>query len=253
MRVSKIIQYFPTSFQDLIRKKYYAVKFKKADIQEEKELVLLSKLIRKGDVLADIGANYGLYTKFLSMFAGENGQVHSFEPIAKTFTVLNNNIQTLALKNVRAHHCALSDSDGKATMEVPSYSDGGENLYEARISESTEPSSEVVHLSVFDELMGPDTSFHFIKCDVEGHEINVLKGAKEHLKNDQPLLLIEINGGIKKENENAQVILSFLSSFDYSPYKIKDGRLVAVNEPDNYFNYFFLTPAHEKEFSSLII
>src|SRR5262245_57949664 len=73
----------------------------------EPELALIAQLVSNGDVVADIGANVGVYTKELSMAAGPFGRVFSFEPILETYEILVGLIQKAQLHNVCAIHAAI--------------------------------------------------------------------------------------------------------------------------------------------------
>jgi predicted methyltransferase len=82
--------------------------------QDKHEISLLNKYIRKGDVVLDIGANIGFYTKILSALVGEQGKVYAFEPDATNFSHLKKNAGHL--KNAVLINKAVSDKTGKITL-----------------------------------------------------------------------------------------------------------------------------------------
>jgi len=98
------------------------------------DLSLLKRVVRRGDCVVDAGASIGLYTKFLSALVGPEGLVYSVEPVPETYDVLVSNVRRLGLSNVRPLNYALSDTDGTLEMELPRWSYGGENFYEARVA-----------------------------------------------------------------------------------------------------------------------
>ena len=129
----KFLKFFPASFQQKVRNKYYEVKISNATETDERDLMIVSKIINNGNVAVDIGANFGLYTKHLSQYTGSNGKVYAFEPINKTYKSLKHNIEALNMTNVVSYNCALSDKEGQAEMIIPEYQEGGENLETKRL------------------------------------------------------------------------------------------------------------------------
>lgn len=244
-----ILNLLPSFLEQKLRNFYYENKISKVKESEEPDLSIVSRLVKNGDTCLDIGANFGLYTRFLSQYVGDSGKIHAFEPIEKTFQSLSNNVRKLKLKNTEVHNIALSDKNGEASMIIPEYEDGGENTYEARIIDGHADKAETVSCQRLDDFIGSNISPAFIKIDVEGHEISVLKGGKNCIEKNRPILLIEINGGIHKSNENAIEIVSFLSDFEYSAYTRKNNDLVKVTEDPEGFNYFFLTDKQAEELS----
>ena len=235
----------PKGIKEVIHQKYYEHKFKKARQSDEVELEILSTLIGKGQCAADVGANYGLYTKFLSAMAGPGGSVHSFEPIEKTFRALHHNVKRFGLGNVTTYKLALSDKSGSAHMEVPRYESGGENLYEAHISEDSKKEGEEVQTDTLDQVLN-GVKLDFIKCDVEGHELQVMKGAVEHLKSDRPLLMLEINAGL--ESRSSQPLLDFLADLGYRPFIPGPEGISVIDQKYSGVNYFFLNEEHQRDF-----
>src|ERR1035437_6863450 len=118
-----------------VKKYHYHLKLKNAEPSDEEDLPMIKNLIKKNSDVIDIGANFGLYTKFLSKYVGMNGRVLSFEPIHETFNYLTNNISKLKLKNVTPIEIAVSDKKGKSIMQVPKFDDNRTNFYEAKIIE----------------------------------------------------------------------------------------------------------------------
>src|SRR3954471_15548180 len=82
--------------------------------QDKHELSLLHQYIQRGDVVLDIGANIGFYTKILSELVGSTGKVYAFEPDKTNFSYLKKN--TANLNNVMLINKAVSDSTGKITL-----------------------------------------------------------------------------------------------------------------------------------------
>ena len=124
----------PESIKKVALKHYYFGKIKAAvenDLfDREIEFKYFRKLIKSGDNVVDIGANFGYYTTFFSKQVCDKGCVYSMEPIPLTFDILSNNIKKMNLNNVKAFNLAISDSTGKGIMEIPKYHSGGNNFYQ---------------------------------------------------------------------------------------------------------------------------
>jgi FkbM family methyltransferase len=150
------------------------------------------RLINKGDTVLDIGANFGVFTKLFSELVGPQGSVLAFEPIPQTFRTLAAGVKRYHLGNVRVLNKALSDTVGTVQMFVPQYADvPGENLYEASIvSDSQSRNTLTIDSVSIDSLQLPRVDF--VKIDVEGHELNVLQGARRTLEQHHPTLMVEV-------------------------------------------------------------
>jgi FkbM family methyltransferase len=146
------------------------------------DLLRCRQYISEGDCVLDIGANIGIYTKPLSTWVGSSGQVHAFEPIPETFGYLANSMEQMGLRNVICHNEGVSSVSRAARMKVP---DG--NFYQAQLSEQ----GQEVKLVRLDDLFSSGISF--IKCDVEGHELEVIEGAKGLIKACRPTWLMEVS------------------------------------------------------------
>ncbi|MDF1851219.1 MAG: FkbM family methyltransferase [Verrucomicrobiales bacterium] len=200
--------------QDSLRKWHYERKLRSAQWTDEAELGAVKSLVRPGEVVFDIGANFGMFTRFLSETVGSEGKVVSFEPTRDMFLVLESNCKALGLRNVSCQNLALSESPGRASLRIPKREDGTLNHYEATLvpqqaGESTDSeevlnSVELQSVDSFCESNGID-EIHFIKCDVEGHEIAVLKGAEKMIRKCHPEILIEINEPLEDGAHGSEV------------------------------------------------
>jgi FkbM family methyltransferase len=237
---------FPNLLLGWIKQLHYYRKLKHTLESEEEDLLLLHLFIREKTHVIDIGANIGLYTKFMSKYAGKDGRVISIEPIPETYNYLKNNIQKLKFENVTPLNVAISDKNGKVMMEVPKFRDNRENLYEAKIVDDTD--NTCIHCEVETKTLNDVCNqYHvkpsFIKCDVEGHEWFVFKGADYILTNYKPALLVEINEDLTSPNLNTSSLLDFLNKKGYQIFIYKNNHLKPW-ENEKKFNYYFLTQEH---------
>lgn len=236
----KLFKFLPASIQKEIKYKYYFKKFSNASINDEKDLRILKKLIKPGDTVIDIGANFGLYTKFLSEATGNTGKVFSFEPVPGTFDILKNNINKSKLNNVTIFKKAISDKNGEAFIFIPEYKDGSENYYEASLQNATQENGiRIETIRLDDWLSDKINNIDFIKMDVEGHEPQALSGAEKILSKFHPKLMIEINDGFE-EGSTGKKVLNFLSKFNYEINYFDGSTLRKTDGNEEGVNFIFL-------------
>lgn len=239
-----------------LKKRHYLNDLRNLDLAEEPDLAIVRHIVCEGDGAVDIGANYGLYTTVLSHLVGEKGRVLSFEPIKPTFEILSYCVSKLRLINVVLHHMAISNNSGRMKMEIPTYDDGTENYYEARLvtDEAESGRGEIMEVqtgtldSITSALEGDIT---FIKCDVEGHELAAILGAGATIRMSHPAWLIEIEGNPDDHGSAAHELFGLLSLEGYQTYWYDHKKLRLRQPGDESINYFFLTDQHCQRLQAL--
>jgi FkbM family methyltransferase len=164
---------------------YIRYRYAKELRRGEKEIHLVPFLARRDRVSLDVGANKGVYA--YAMLA-HSAAVHAFEPNPKLFAML----QRWARGRVQLHPIALSSTSGDADLLVPRTKAGYSNQGASLSSVKVKGAHGTVRVDAvrLDEMNLPPIGF--IKIDVEGFELEVLKGAAQTLRRDRPNLLIEI-------------------------------------------------------------
>lgn len=214
---------------------------------EEPDLEVVRCLVAKGDYVVDIGANIGVYTKYLSAYVGPQGCVYSIEPVGRTFDILRANVEALGLHNVRLLRSAISGSEGSVTMEVPRGQFGAANLYESKVvaAPRRRRNSEVVAATTIDSLFAQSPSpIRFIKCDVEGHEFPCISEATRVIRQHAPAWLIEVSGNPDDDQSCASSLMRMLRQFGYEAHWLCGHELRLRRSGDRSVNYFFLLPHH---------
>jgi FkbM family methyltransferase len=179
----------PASWQQEIRRFHCKWKIRKGDfITDEPEYAILDSLISSGDFVIDIGANIGHYTKKFSEIVGIHGRVIAIEPVPETFALLSANMQQAKCKNISLFNIAVSDNNKIVGMIVPNYENGVKNYYEAHL---TNVDTALKVLAIPLDIFNFPHSITLIKIDAEDHEVAVLKGMKNLLERDRPILIIE--------------------------------------------------------------
>jgi FkbM family methyltransferase len=190
-------------------------------------------LVSPGDVAIDIGANRGVYTHHLARRVGRAGRVHSIDPFPDNAEVLRS--ANARRPQVVVHHAALSDRTGRASLFVPRVS--GRPIHALASLEAPQDGGDIEHLVLdvdvrrLDSLLGEDGSrVGFIKCDVEGHELSVLRGAAELLQDKKPHLIIEIEQ--RHGKQDIQLVFDTLTSWGYGGFAFFPGGLQPLQEFD---------------------
>jgi len=162
----------------------------KAAIRDgEREIHELSRLVVPGTVAIDVGAHIGDYTYSLCHCVGPHGHVIAIEPQPGLARLLERAGRRLRLP-LTVIPCALSDSDGTQELNTPPKRPAsGLSTLEHRAAWD----HQVVKTSKLDTICSSQQeTISFIKIDVEGHELAVLRGGEQTLRRHRPNLLVEI-------------------------------------------------------------
>ena len=144
---------------------------------------LFSRLLKPGDVVVDVGANVGYYTRITSRIVGKDGVVLAVEPMPSALRILELNCADLS--NVELLRVALSDREGESTFYVRKRGDASSLLSDSRAVPIR------VKTKTADDLFMDRARIDFIKIDVEGFELEVLRGAQKTLGAHKPVVYFE--------------------------------------------------------------
>lgn len=155
---------------------------------------LVERVVRPGDVALDIGANIGWYTVLLGARVGA-GVVHAFEPVPPIFEELRENCRLNDVQDrVRLNNLALGEHPGTVDLHTFAGSPHGHSSQSTLGRDDyTAFRTPVVRLDDYLEESGTESPA-FIKMDVEGAEMNVLRGAERLLSSQRPpMWVLEMN------------------------------------------------------------
>ena len=187
------------------------------------------RLIRRGDTVFDVGANFGVFTVLFSDLVGPQGSVYSFEPVPPTFSRLSDRVRREArFSNVTTNAVACSHERGTVQISVPG-GDFGQASMRSHGSGSWANGSATETFSVptirLDDYVAEHrlSRLDFIKCDAEGAELLILKGATGTLKQFEPLLHLEVCGAwIRDFGYGPADLVDSLEQAGYSEFLIED-------------------------------
>lgn len=176
---------------------------------------LFEKYVKPGSTVIDIGANIGLHTLRSALLAGEKGKVIAIEPSTWAIKKLRRNLELNPelSKIIEIRHNALGENAEK------SISLGFQSSY--RLNGKNEIYSEVVDVLTLDSIAEQNSlqSVDFIKIDVDGHELHILRGAKNMLSISKPVLVVEFTPSYSASYlDELTTIEQHLQSLGYSAF-----------------------------------
>jgi FkbM family methyltransferase len=186
-------------------------------LQDEPETYILRDITF--DHCVDVGANVGSYSVLLCR---NSNRVFAFEPTSSSFQALQN----LAIKNVTLYNLALGGENGETEIVLPKISGKVDyalaTLRPLGSSEFDDVEKYLVKVAKFDDFVATiDFSrIDFVKIDVEGFELQVLRGMRHLLELKKPDLMIEIE---KRHNPKYRDVFDYLGAMGYKPFFTPDG------------------------------
>jgi FkbM family methyltransferase len=186
----------------------------------EGEYELFAQILRPGMTVVDAGASIGVHTLGFAELVGPSGQVFAFEPQRALYHLLCGNLALNGYSRVSAFQAGLASTARNITVAVAEVGEsvalGGAN--------DTQPSCEQVPTATLDSF--GLLQCHFIKVDVDGMELDLLKGAIETLSNHNPVLYVANN-----QRSNSPELIQWLLDRQYRLY----WHLPPLYNPQNYF------------------
>jgi FkbM family methyltransferase len=191
----------------------------------EKETHAFEKIrpmIYAGDVALDIGANFGLYSLPISRWIGEDGRLYAFEPLVGNISLLTRNITLNKIANAIVVASAVSNDSAEKLRFFCNNQDVSLTA-SLNVPDSAE-FIEVDNVRIDDWSKRQNVIPNFIKIDVEGAEMEVLRGAEFTLRTYKPKLLIEVHGfALPNFGTRVEELRSWLSELGYRETLIEGG------------------------------
>lgn len=155
---------------------------------EPEVIAALENHVKEGMVVLDIGANHGYFTILCSQLVGPRGIVYAFEPEPANYQLLAKTLLANDFKNVQAVKLAVSSRSGIEKLFTEEAYLGTHSLEKKGAGDFIE-----VDLTSVDDFMKLNQveRVDFVKIDVEGHEVEVLKGMTEAMQRWKPSIICE--------------------------------------------------------------
>ena len=162
--------------------KYYWTGAYEVPLQE-----VLARELTPGSIFWDVGAHAGFFTLLGSRLVGDAGRVHAFEPMPDNRSRLERAIELNGARNVTVHAYALAGHSGDAVL----YDRGASTMWTLAGGDG-DAAGPPIACRTLDELDGVLDLPDVLKIDVEGLEVEVLRGGMSFLERHRPAVLVEI-------------------------------------------------------------
>jgi FkbM family methyltransferase len=217
-----------------------------ADQFERAECAFVSRLLQPGMTVIDAGAHHGLYTLLASRKLGRSGRVLAFEPSARERVRLEKNLRINACRNVTVRAVALGAAEGTADLFVV---DGNQDCFNSLRPPAIDAQTRSVPVQVtsLDESVREAgiVRANFLKLDIEGGELEALRGAQKLLSEQRPVAMIEVQDvRTKPWGYAAREIIDFMRERGYDWYRVtEEGSLTPLDtSAANYDGNFVAAP-----------
>lgn len=196
---------------------------------EPDEIRLFPTFVRPGDNCVDVGANIGLHTTNLARAVGPTGRIFAFEPVKKNALMVQLNCELNGFANVTVEAMPLSDKGGKTLgATLPE----GDSAY-AFFAETPEGTPSVT----LDEYLVARgiQAVHFVKIDVEGAEMMVLRGARQLLSSHgrpHTVVVEVVTEYLARFSDTTTELMAVMQGHGYVAHCLRQGNLVPVTVND---------------------
>lgn len=177
------------------------------------EIGVIRSNLQAGNTAVDVGAYKGGITYWMSKSVGTEGRVVAFEPQPALAKDLSLNLALFS--NVRVEGCAISGVEGRAFLQIPKRRNTGSASLEPGLhSSAVECDVSITTLDAYFRRY-PQEAPALIKVDVEGHELEVFKGAENLLRTHKPVLVFECEQR-HRGGQSVEPVFQYLQGLGYS-------------------------------------
>jgi len=192
-------------------------------------------LAKDVSLLVDVGANYGAYTEELIENYPES-KVYLFEPQKYLYNFLINKYK--GQDKIKIFNIALDELSKETLLNKSFDGDGNASIYKREQFNNSTSLNEKISCKRFDEII-TDERIDFVKIDVEGNEMKVLKGMGKMISKIR-VIQVEFGGTWIDSRFFYKDLFDFFESNNFSLYRIAPGSLIKIHnydETDEYFTY----------------
>ena len=148
--------------------------------------------VRAGHTVYDVGSNVGFFALLAARLVGEQGAVHAFEAVPACSSALQQNVRRNGFTNVAVHALAVSDRIGDVEL-MQGHHPGGATISAPDRPRDYRASLIVPSVTIDGMVAGGIEPPDFVKIDVEGAEVEVLRGMAATIERHGPVVLCELD------------------------------------------------------------
>ena len=194
---------------------------KKCEFGDYHELNIIRKFSNKNKLLfVDCGCNYGFYS-FYTASLSEQNKIISIEASKETLDEFTKNLNLNNFKNINFFNNSVSNSIGENVTFFESKNDWESSQTHSNFRLSSNFKIKSITIDNLLKNYFLDDFIVIIKLDIEGNEINALKGAMEVIKKAEPLIIIEFSIYSFENLDNIDYLKNFLIKYNYSIFDTK--------------------------------
>lgn len=194
----------------------------------------LYQLARHAQIVIDVGTNNGwVLMNIATIIRQNNGFIYGFEPHPETFKRCMKNIAAGKVKNYRVFNMGCGETETEYSMAIVRDSNSGQNRIIENDKEVKNDNIVTVKVTRLDTMFADAEKIDLIKIDVEGFELHTLKGAHQILKKHKPVLFIEIDDLLLRDNKTSpKEMLHYLqSNYNYTVKNAADWKIIDDQYP----------------------
>jgi FkbM family methyltransferase len=200
------------------------------------EVDLLPRFLKRGGVAIDVGANGANWTYYLHEAVAPDGWVFAFEADPYYALATQHALRLLRLHRARLFPFGLSERRERAALRVrdPGGARASGLSYVDKAAVPGSPDTETISLESLDALADdhPDLGqVMLIKCDTEGYEWFVFRGAERLLQQARPVILLEV-GHFERQNYTATELCTWFAERGYAGFALTAGGRLVRTDPD---------------------
>ncbi len=216
---------------------------------EPETIQAFAALLAPGMTVIDLGANIGQYTLVAARRVGPRGRVYAFEPTPSLAEHARRNLELNGLDNATVHSVAVSDAPGRVTLHII---EAGEPNMNSIVNGCSDPKGLEVPTVTLDGFAADQSlrAVDVIKMDIEGAELQALRGADTLLTGaDPPVLVLELNPKtLAYSGHTPDDLLGLLAFYGYTFYPIA---ACCLHTHDPFLNGIAAKPGHFDRFPAL--
>ena len=159
---------------------------------EWRSVAVAAATCRPGDAVVEVGSHIGTETLCFADLVGPTGRVDAFEPLDDNADLLQANLDLNGADHVQVHRAAVDDAPGTLAFARPASSANtaaGHLLTDDRTPDGVR--AVTVPVVTLDDTVGRDRPVRLLSVDAEGADTGVLKGGRELIERDRPVLIVE--------------------------------------------------------------